>query len=69
VRFYQIEEGTTMPIDPKKFKKAVASHFKNVNEEEFLKNLRKFPPCLFDEGLLDTAECPNRAQSDLKENQ
>jgi hypothetical protein len=33
-----------------------------------LKNLRESSPCIFNESLLNTAESPNRAQSDREEN-
>jgi hypothetical protein len=42
-----------MPIDPRKFKKIVTNHFDNLTEEEFLKNLHKSSPYLFDENSLE----------------
>jgi hypothetical protein len=38
-----------MPIDLKEFEQVITEHFKNVTEEEFMQNLRKAAPYLFEE--------------------
>jgi hypothetical protein len=38
-----------MPIDLKEFERVITEHFKNATQEEFIQNLRKASPHLFEE--------------------
>jgi hypothetical protein len=38
-----------MPINLKEFEQAMTEHFKNVTQEEFMQNLQKAAPYLFEE--------------------
>jgi hypothetical protein len=38
-----------MPIDLQEFEQVITEHFKNVTQEEFMQNLRKAAPYLFEE--------------------
>ncbi|AFY94832.1 hypothetical protein [Chamaesiphon minutus] len=56
-----------MPLDPKEFEKVFANHFKTIEPEQFLDNLKAACPYLFNEDSIATTDVINGDESSVKQ--